>query len=642
MHSDDSRTPRLHPRTRSRRLRLVAAAWLSVAGSLTWSGGSALANPVPAASSAGLTWSALSPATHPDGLVGASETFDPANQTIVLFGGRAADGQLSSSTWIWNGSTWNESSTHSSPPPREYASMAFDGPMDQLILFGGAGTDGKLLDDTWTWNGASWNEVTTSATPGAREGAALAPDAAGHLVLFGGYGASNGQAPPPTTTTTTTTPKRHKRKKKAAKRAKATRSTTTTTTTPSTTSTGSTTTTSTTVPSSTTSSTGSTTTTTTTSSTTGTSGSEMMLPNVATAAWIGTSLPSAGTTSDPGVLDDTWILERGQDGDDQWAQATNTSNTPPARVGATMAYASGSKTVLFGGSSKAPGGAQRSGALGDTWTWNGHSWAVIKAKKSPAARMNAVMDDDWGSEGLGNAVLFGGIGRSTTFSDTWLWDGSGWLELKPASPATARSAAAGAFDATDGQLVVFGGISAAGKVLADTQVLTTHPPKRITLPPVTTKSGSSSSTTAAGGAKAKSKTGNSTTGTAGSKSDEVHRGDVITLSGTGFLPDAEITITFHSTPVLVARIKANAKGDFTANVNVPSTASGGDHHFEASGMGPKGIIQLATPVRVIGVSLAKDVARWIKLTLVGIAIAIPVVSWFVVGAFSRRRTPARV
>lgn len=637
MHPDNSRTPRLHPRTRSRRLRLVAAAWLSVAGALTWSGGSALAAPLSAASTSGLTWSELSPLTHPEGLQGATETFDPANQTIVLFGGRLANGQLSDQTWVWNGSTWSSPNVGSNPPAREYASMAFAGSLDQLILFGGARANGTLLDDTWTWNGASWNEVTTSTTPGAREGAALAPDAAGHLVLFGGYGASNGQTPPPTTTTTTTTPKRHKKKKKATKRAKATRSTTTTTTTstPSTTSTGSTTTT-TTAPGSTTSST-STSTTTTTVATTGTSGSEMVLKDVATAAWISGGLQSTRTTSDPGVLDDTWILERAQGGADEWVQETNTGTTPPARVGATMALASGGKTVLFGGSSKAPGGAQHRGVLDDTWTWNGHSWSLVTTKRAPAARMDAVMDDDWGSEGLGNPVLYGGIGRTSSFADTWLWDGNGWDQLKPASPAVARSAAAGAFDASDGQLVVFGGVNAAGRVLDDTQVLTTHPPKHLALPPVT-KGSSSSSTTSGGGSSAKSKS----TSSSSSKSNEVHRGDVITLSGTGFLPDAEITVTFHSSPVLVAKVRANKDGDFTANVNVPYTASAGDHHFEASGMGPKGLIQLATPVKVIGVSLAKTVARWKKLTLIGIAVAIPVVSWFVIGAFSRRRTPVRV
>jgi hypothetical protein len=354
---------------------------------------------------------------------------------------------------------------------------------------------------------------------------------------------------------------------------------------------------------------------------------------------------TAGGAKDPAVLDDTWILSRAGNGADEWTQATKTSDTPPARVGAAMALASGNRTVLFGGSSAGPGRPERRAVLDDTWLWDGHAWAAAKVKRPPAARMNATMDDDDGSQGLGNAVLFGGIGKSSSFADTWMWNGNGWEELKPASPATARSAAAGAFDGEDGQLVMFGGVSAAGKVLDDTQVLTTHPPKRLALPPVS-KGSSSSTTTGSGGgggggggsAHAKS---SATTSQLGAASTDVHRGDVIELSGSGFLPRTEIMITFHSTPVLVARIEASAKGEFTANVSVPATASGGDHHFEASGMGPKGLIQLGTPVKVIGVSLAKAVARWIKLTMVGIAIAIPVVSWFVVGAFSRRRSTAR-
>jgi Galactose oxidase, central domain len=638
MQADLPRTPKPHPRRHARRLRLAAAAWLSCAGLLAWSTPSAAAAPLAASNQdtstpfAGLTWSELSPPTHPPALEGASATYDPADQTIVLFGGRLADGQLSDRTWIWNGSTWSSPPTGSSPLPRASASMAFDGGLDQLILFGGVGSGGTLLDDTWTWNGASWNRVATATTPGGREGAALSSDAEGDFVLFGGYGVTNGRAPSPTTTTTTTTPRRRKHKSsQKSRKAKATRSSTTTSTTDPTTTTSSTE-----APSSTTSSTTSTTSTTT--PTNGTSGTTTALgaDAVDTAALVPGSVSTAAGQSRPTVLDDTWILSRASDGSDQWTQVTNTTATPPARMGAAMSLAADGKTVLFGGTSKAPGASEQRGVLDDTWTWNGHTWSEDNIKRPPAARMDASLNDDTGSEGLGNAVLFGGIGKTTTYADTWLWDGNGWEALKPASAGSVRSAAATAFDAEDGQLLVFGGINSAGKVLDDTEVLTTHAPTHLALPAPK----GSSSTTTAGRTGARSPKTPTKTHQPAATSTSIHRGDVITLSGSGFMPHAEVTITFHSHAVLVAKIRADKDGDFTANVNVPPTASLGDHHFEASGMGPKGVIELATPVKVIGVTLVRAVTRWTKLILMGIAIFIPIASWFVVGAIGRHRTRA--
>ena len=57
----------------------------------------------------------------------------------------------------------------------------------------------------------------------------------------------------------------------------------------------------------------------------------------------------------------------------------------------------------------------------------------------------------------------------------------------------------------------------------------------------------------------------------------------MTLSGKGFIPDAAITVTFHSTPVVVGKAVADSHGDFTATVAIPQAAPGGIHQFDASG-----------------------------------------------------------
>ncbi len=118
---------------------------------------------------------------------------------------------------------------------------------------------------------------------------------------------------------------------------------------------------------------------------------------------------------------------------------------------------------------------------------------------------------------------------------------------------------------------------------------------------------------------------------------EVRRGDLVTLSGSGFKANAPITITFHSAPYLVGRTVANGAGVFSATVAVPTAAAPGLHHFEATGMGVSGVmISLATPVDVIG-AIVHHRALVETLVLVAVAIALPVGTWLVMGIGWRRR-----
>ena len=72
----------------------------------------------------------------------------------------------------------------------------------------------------------------------------------------------------------------------------------------------------------------------------------------------------------------------------------------------------------------------------------------------------------------GQVVLFGGDNGSNPVADTWVWDGSNWINKTPLDPAMSPSPRADhsmAFDAAQGQVVLFGG-SALDGIQNDTWV----------------------------------------------------------------------------------------------------------------------------------------------------------------------------
>jgi hypothetical protein len=621
----------------------------------------------------GLTWAALSPSQSPPGLVGATAAYDAANSTIVVFGGRREDGELSDRTWVWNGSTWSMAGIVGAvPPARAQASMAFDAELDppQLILFGGRGNSGVLLDDTWTWNGSSWNQVQTADSPGGRAGAATTTDGSGHVVLFGGYGIpSSTVSTGPSTSTTTTTP-----------------DPTTTTTSPTTTLPPATTTTD---PAS------STTTDTTTPPSSATTVPAAAQPaadrpaanrtaSPAAATRVATSGAAAGRTTaarttagrttatrttatrttatrtdlagapiddsaaaTPRVLDDTWILTQSSSGADLW-RPVPVSTHPPALTDASLATGPTGETVLFGGTSRPPGNGQAGGTSSATWTWNGRSWSHRTLRTGPSARQDATLIAD---ADVGGIVLSGGLGRHGALGDTWIWSGSSWLRATPTAPPSSRSGAAAAYDPQGLQLVVFGGAGASGSVLSSTEVLSTHapttapPPTTTTTRPTTTGTGGRTGPGPSGGHGTTGGTSLPSDSSPGSADDpgttiSVLRGGVVTLTGSGFLPGAKITITFHSKSVTVGSTRADAEGVFRIDVPVPTQAATGEHHFVATGMGPHGLIDLVTPIRVMALSTTHRTSTTTKLVLVAIALAIPALAWAGFDLAGRRRRPS--
>ncbi|HYW88934.1 MAG TPA: kelch repeat-containing protein, partial [Chloroflexota bacterium] len=99
-------------------------------------------------------WQWLTPATSPSARRGASMTYHPSTQRLVLFGGR--DLQTNSDTWTWDGTNWTQQQPANSPLPRENAGMATDVLRDRIVLFGGTVPTSQPFNDTWEWDGSNW------------------------------------------------------------------------------------------------------------------------------------------------------------------------------------------------------------------------------------------------------------------------------------------------------------------------------------------------------------------------------------------------------------------------------------------------------------------------------------------------------
>ena len=135
------------------------------------------------------------------------------------------------------------------------------------------------------------------------------------------------------------------------------------------------------------------------------------------------------------------------------------SGAPDARMAASAAYdPSAAHVVLFGGDRTINGGNL---STAETWIWNGAMWTLY-AGDGPSARAYAAMDYDAAHREI---VLYGGqhdVAGSSPISsfDTWVWDGSKWLNSTPALTPKLRQPA-GAFDVARSAFVVFG-IGASG------------------------------------------------------------------------------------------------------------------------------------------------------------------------------------
>jgi hypothetical protein len=165
-----------------------------------------------------------------------------------------------------------------------------------------------------------------------------------------------------------------------------------------------------------------------------------------------------GGDSGDALLGDTWSWD-GQ----SWAGEL-VATQPTLRRDHALAYdAARERTLLFGG-------AHGGGYFGDTWTWSGEDWAQIADSTEPEERARHALAYDAARE---RVVLFGGsrtdgIAGDIVFDDTWLWDGARWQRDTAGEDVPPRAGHAMAFDEARGEVVLFGG--AAEQLHGDTWV----------------------------------------------------------------------------------------------------------------------------------------------------------------------------
>jgi hypothetical protein len=96
-----------------------------------------------------------------------------------------------------------------------------------------------------------------------------------------------------------------------------------------------------------------------------------------------------------------------------------------------------------------------SGYTSDTWIWNGTNWVQQSPANSPPARTFATMTYD---PATGNVVLFGGVGSTgDNLNDTWVWDGSNWTQINSPTNPSEREFPTMAYDPASGTIILFGG-----------------------------------------------------------------------------------------------------------------------------------------------------------------------------------------
>jgi hypothetical protein len=108
-------------------------------------------------------------------------------------------------------------------------------------------------------------------------------------------------------------------------------------------------------------------------------------------------------------------------------------------------------TVLFGGY------VGNTGAVNDTWEWDGTDWIELSPATLPSVRGGHALAYD-GARGV--TVLTGGhrIDEFAMSDETWEWDGADWTLRSPANRPGARTFHAMAYDSTRGVTVLFAGL----------------------------------------------------------------------------------------------------------------------------------------------------------------------------------------
>jgi hypothetical protein len=156
-----------------------------------------------------------------------------------------------------------------------------------------------------------------------------------------------------------------------------------------------------------------------------------------------------------GAITDTWVWDGVN-----WALQSPAVSAPGRREHA-MAYDPVSQKVLMFGGFSFVGRWHN-----DTWSWDGVTWTQLMPSNTPQNRRLTPLTLGPG----GRLMLFGGGNQTIHFADTWQWSGIDWVLLTPPASPPAREAHGLAYDSNRDRAVLFGGYSqgGGGRSLADT------------------------------------------------------------------------------------------------------------------------------------------------------------------------------
>ena len=390
----------------------------------------------------GVCWTRHDSRTRPTPRSGFTMAYDKARRLVVLFGGRSSStGGLMSDTWEWDGFEWSYRTSFNVPPARQHSSMAYDALRQRTVLFGGTDTTTRVvMADTWEWDGVNWQRLLPAVSPAGRLSHAMAYDAARQrVVLFGGgsggtsftgtwewdgtiWTAAQPSTQPPERFSHTLAYDAARQRVVLFGGIGSSR--------------------------------------TALADTWEWDGTNWSARSSATRPTVRYGHAMAfdaarrvvvvfGGKVSPGLpfelyLSDTWAW----DGSSWGLLAPEVG--PTHRSGAAMVYdAARARAVVFGGVTGLSG-------LGETWEWQAHRWTRRFPPASPSPRTEHGMAYDGARQ---HTVLFGGrlVLPSLIFGDTWEWDGTSWAQLSPSTAPSARSGHAMVYDARRQRVVLFGG-----------------------------------------------------------------------------------------------------------------------------------------------------------------------------------------
>ena len=349
-------------------------------------------------------------ATAPGGSAGTVDI------TVTTPAGTSATSSADQFSYYTNPS-WSQASPPTNPTARQGAAEAYDSGTGQTVLFGGGNAaDTTDLTDTWAWNGTTWSELATGGPVAAQEDAMAYDPATSQLLLFEGWTTSGdiGDTWAWNSTTSTWT--------EVATTGPAARN-----------------------------------------------GASMVYDLAAS------QLILFGGQNGTTRYNDTWkwtgsAWSQIDDAGDPGCTIACTSSPSGRYIPAAAYDPATTQVVLFGGNN--------GNYLNDTWTWNGTTWAQQSPVTSPVIRNGASMAYDPATNQL---ILFGGNNGSTYYNDTWYWTGSTWVQISDAGDAgctitctnspNVRTVEPMVYDTATGQVVLFGGQTTSGAVLADTWLM---------------------------------------------------------------------------------------------------------------------------------------------------------------------------